>query len=124
MLNKESRRSVRAKRHLRIRQSVAGTAQRPRLAVFRSSKHIYVQMIDDVSGTTIAAASTLDPSVKEGLDNANGATVAAARFVGTAIAEKAKQKGITAVVYDRGGNLYHGRVAALAEAARENGLEF
>ena len=122
MIIKESRRTTRAKRHTRIRGRVSGTAERPRLAVFRSSKHIYVQLIDDTHHRTLAAASSLDVAVKTQVNT--GATVEAARAVGAAIAGKVKEAGFTAVVFDRGGNLYHGRVAALADAAREHGLEF
>jgi large subunit ribosomal protein L18 len=111
------RRSARARRHRRVRVSLAGTAERPRLAVFRSLHHIYAQLIDDESGRTLAAASTVDLKAK-----AND--VASAQKVGQAIAKKAKDAGVSAVVFDRGGFLYHGRVKALADAAREAGLEF
>ena len=111
------RRAARARRHRRVRVHVAGTAQRPRLAVFRSLSHIYAQLIDDAEGRTLASASTLDLKVKANdLD--------AAQKVGKAIAEKAQAAGLKAVVFDRGGFLYHGRVKALADAAREAGLEF
>ena len=113
------RRRQRQRRHNRIRKHVHGSAERPRLAVFRSNKHIIAQVIDDNAGTTIAAAST----VEKGWDG-RGNTVDAATKVGTAVAERAKAAGINTVVFDRGGNLYHGRVAALADAAREAGLEF
>ncbi len=113
------RRRQRQRRHYRIRKQVQGTAERPRLAVFRSNKHIVAQVIDDVAGTTVAAAST----VEKGWDG-RGNTVDAASKVGTAVAERAKAAGINTVVFDRGGNLYHGRVAALADAARDAGLEF
>lgn len=103
----------------RIRSKVQGTAERPRLAVFRSLKHIYAQVIDDASGKTLAAASSND---KE--SSAKGANAAAAKAVGVMIARKAKDKGITQVVFDRGGYLYHGNIKALADAARENGLQF
>jgi|SRR5947209_7688547 len=103
----------------RIRDKVSGTAERPRLAVFRSLKHIYAQVIDDASGKTIASASSRDK------DSATrGANAAAAKAVGALIAKKAKDRGITRVVFDRGGYLYHGNIKALADAARENGLEF
>lgn len=113
------RRRQRQRRHYRVRKQVQGTAARPRLAVFRSNKHIVAQVIDDSTGVTVAAAST----VEKGWDG-RGNTVDAATKVGAAVAERAKQAGVTTVVFDRGGNLYHGRVAALADAAREAGLEF
>jgi large subunit ribosomal protein L18 len=110
------------RRHHRVRKKVMGTAERPRLAVFRSNKHIVAQVIDDRSGRTLAAASTLDADVR----SAGGGTSnkAAATSVGKLVAERAKAAGVTKVVFDRGGFLYHGRVAALADAAREAGLEF
>ena len=110
----------RVRRHRRVRKKVRGTAQRPRLAVFRSNQHIYAQVIDDVAGRTLAAASTAEPALREG---ATG-NIEAAKKVGALVAERAKSAGIGAVVFDRGGFLYHGRVAAVADAARENGLEF
>jgi len=103
----------------RIRSKVTGTAERPRLAVFKSLKHIYVQLIDDAAGTTIASASSAEKD-----SAAKGANAAAAKAVGAAIAKKAKEKGVKRVVFDRGGYLYHGNIKALADAARENGLEF
>jgi large subunit ribosomal protein L18 len=103
----------------RIRRKVAGTTERPRLAVFKSLKHIYVQIIDDGSGKTLVSAST-----READTGAKGSNAAAAKAVGAAIARKAKDKGVTRVVFDRGGYLYHGNIKALADAARENGLEF
>jgi large subunit ribosomal protein L18 len=103
----------------RIRRKMSGTADRPRLAVFKSLKHIYVQLIDDAKGATIASASSRDEE-----SSAKGANTAAAKAVGAAIARKAKDKGVTRVVFDRGGYLYHGNIKALADAARENGLEF
>lgn len=112
----ESRRAV----HTRIRKKLAGTTERPRLAVFRSLNHIYVQVIDDVKGVTVVSASTAE---KEFRGRAGG-NVAAAKDIGKLIAERAKEKGITSVVFDRGGYIYHGRVRSLAEAAREAGLEF
>jgi large subunit ribosomal protein L18 len=115
-----NRKAVTRKRHYRLRRRLAGTAEFPRLAVYRSGKHIYAQLIDDVSGRTLAAASTLDKTLKE----ASGANVDAARKVGSLIAERAKNAGIECVVFDRGGFLYHGRVAALADGAREAGLIF
>jgi large subunit ribosomal protein L18 len=111
---------LKTRRHQRIRVKVSGTAERPRLAVFRSNRHIVAQVIDDVSGHTIAAASTVEASLRAG---ATG-NVAAATQVGKLVAERAREKGIEKVVFDRGGSQYHGRVAALAEAAREAGLEF
>jgi large subunit ribosomal protein L18 len=109
----------RHRRHGRVRKKVQGTADRPRLAVFRSNRHISAQVIDDRAGVTLAAASTYEKA----FDGAKGNKDAAAK-VGSAIAERAKAAGVTAVVFDRGGNLYHGRVAAVADAAREGGLEF
>jgi large subunit ribosomal protein L18 len=103
----------------RIRRKLKGTSERPRLAVFKSLKHIYVQVIDDAAGKTLVAASTHDKDA-----GARGANTAAAKAVGAAIAKKAKDKGITRVVFDRGGYVYHGNIKALADAARENGLEF
>ncbi|MDA5110109.1 MULTISPECIES: 50S ribosomal protein L18 [Brevibacillus] len=120
MFTKPDKNKARKKRHLRIRKRVVGSAARPRLNVFRSSKHIYAQLIDDVAGHTLAAASSLDKEL--GLKN--GANVEAAAAVGTLIAKRAKEKGLTEVVFDRGGYIYHGRIKALAEAAREAGLQF
>jgi large subunit ribosomal protein L18 len=114
-------RTARQRRHRRIRVTLSGTDQRPRLNVFRSLQHIYAQVIDDISGTTLAAASTNDPDVRSSL---SGTKTDRARAVGKTIAERAKQKGVSAVVFDRGGYLYHGRVKALADAAREAGLDF
>jgi large subunit ribosomal protein L18 len=114
------RREARLRRHRRVRKKVAGTAERPRLAVFRSNKHISAQIIDDESGRTLAAAATVEADLRGG---ATG-NAEAARAVGRLIAERAKAAGIDRVVFDRGGYLYHGRVAALADAAREAGLEF
>lgn len=122
MFKREDRKVARARRHRRIRKRVSGTQDRPRLAVARSLKHIYAQIIDDQSGTTLAFASSLDPEIRSQVKN--GGNVEAARLVGKLIGEKAQAKGIKQVVFDRGGNLYHGRVAALAEGARESGLEF
>jgi large subunit ribosomal protein L18 len=110
------------RRHRRIRKKVSGTPERPRLAVFRSNNHIYAQIIDDVAQHTLAAASTLDPSLKEKLSS--GATCEASAAVGQLVAQRAMDKGVTKVVFDRGGNIYHGRIKALAEAAREAGLDF
>ncbi len=121
MINARPRNAIRKRVHTRIRSKVAGTAERPRLNVFRSLNHIYTQLIDDASGTTLAAASTV---AKKGEGASAGGNVGAAVQVGRAIAERAKERGITRVVFDRGGYLYHGRVKALADAAREAGLEF
>ncbi len=122
MISKGDKNKARLKRHLRIRKNVTGTADRPRLSIFRSSKHIYAQLIDDVTGVTIAQASTLDTQLKDSVDN--GGNVAAARQVGELVAKRAVEKSIKKVVFDRGGYLYHGRIQALADAAREAGLEF
>jgi large subunit ribosomal protein L18 len=113
---------VRLRIHERIRKKLSGTPVRPRLAVFRSNKHIYAQVIDDAKGTTLTAASSLDVDAKK--DVKNGGNVAAAKAVGKLVAERAKAKGIDAVLFDRGGYLYHGRIKALADAAREAGLKF
>jgi large subunit ribosomal protein L18 len=120
MITKADKNATRKKRHARVRSKLSGTAARPRLNVFRSSKHIYAQLIDDVSGVTLASASTLDKEI--GLESTGN--VDAAVKVGELVAKRAVEKGIKAVVFDRGGYLYHGRVKALADAARENGLEF
>lgn len=122
MIKKKVRKLEIARRHARLRERITGTAERPRLAVFRSQQHIYAQLIDDTAGRTLAHASTLDPELKKELSN--GRTVEAAAAVGKAIAQRAKSQGVESVVYDRGGFLYHGRIAALAEAAREAGLAF
>lgn len=116
----KSKRQGRIRRHRRIRKKVLGTAARPRLAVYRSNKHIHAQIIDDIAGSTLVAASTVEVALR---GDTNGNAEAAAK-VGKALAERAKTAGITEVVFDRGGFLYHGRVAALADAAREGGLEF
>jgi len=115
-----NRKAVRNKKHASVRLKISGTPDCPRLAVFRSAKHIYAQIIDDVAGNTLAAASTLDASLKENY----GGNKEAAASVGKLIAEKALEKGIKQVVFDRGGMIYHGRVKALADSAREAGLEF
>lgn len=122
MVKKESRQKVRVKKHNRVRNRFSGTAERPRLSVFRSNNHMYAQIIDDTVGNTLVAASTLEKEVKAELEKTNN--VDAAAYVGTVIAKRALEKGITTVVYDRGGYIYHGKVAALAEAAREAGLIF
>jgi large subunit ribosomal protein L18 len=117
------RRSVRRTIRRRIRGKISGTQERPRLAVFRSLRHMAVQAVDDTSGRTLAAASTLDPACRSRVAS-NGGTVEAAKVVGEVVAERLKEKGIEAVVFDRGGYAYHGRVRAVAEAAREAGLKF
>ena len=122
MVSKESRQKVRVKKHRRIRNHLSGTAQRPRLAVFRSNNHMYAQIIDDTVGNTLVSASTLEKSVKAELEKTNN--VDAAAYLGTVIAKRAIEKGIKTVVFDRGGFIYQGKIAALAEAAREAGLEF
>ena len=119
---KLSRRQLVGRRHQRIRKKVSGTPERPRLSVFRSNNHIYAQVIDDVAQHTLAAASTLDPDVRQEITTT--ATRDASSAVGKLVAERALAKGINKVVFDRGGNLYHGRVRALAESAREAGLDF
>lgn len=122
MVSKKSRTEVRVKKHNRMRNHLAGTAQRPRLAVFRSNNHMYAQIIDDTVGNTLVSASTLDKEVKADLEKTNN--VEAAAKLGTVIAKKALDKGISTVVFDRGGFIYQGKIAALADAAREAGLEF
>ncbi|MDD7146750.1 MAG: 50S ribosomal protein L18 [Lachnospiraceae bacterium] len=122
MVRKESRQKVRIKKHMKIRNRFSGTAERPRLAVFRSNNHMYAQIIDDTVGNTLVAASTLEKDVKAELEKTNN--VDAAAYLGTVIAKRAIEKGIKAVVFDRGGFIYQGKIAALAEAAREAGLEF
>ena len=122
MVRKESRQEIRVKKHMKIRNRFSGTAQRPRLAVFRSNNHMYAQIIDDTVGNTLVAASTLEKDVKAELKKTND--VEAAAYLGTVIAKKALDKGIKTVVFDRGGFIYQGKIAALAEAAREAGLEF
>ena len=122
MVKKESRSEIRAKKHRRLRNNLAGTAERPRLAVFRSNNHMYAQIIDDTVGNTLVSASTLDKAVKDAVEKTNN--VDAAAQVGTVIAKKALDKGITTVVFDRGGFIYQGKIKALADAAREAGLTF
>ena len=122
MVSKESRQLVRAKKHMKIRNRFSGTAERPRLAVFRSNNHMYAQIIDDTVGNTLVSASTLEKEIKAELEKTNN--VDAAAYLGTVIAKKAIEKGIKEVVFDRGGFIYQGKVAALADAAREAGLEF
>ena len=122
MVSKKSRTEVRLKKHRRIRNHLSGTAERPRLAVFRSNNHMYAQIIDDTVGNTLVSASTLQKDVKAELEKTNN--VDAAAHLGTVIAKRALEKGINTVVFDRGGFLYHGKIKALADAAREAGLEF
>ena len=122
MVSKKSRQVVRENKHRRMRNRFSGTPERPRLAVFRSNNHMYAQIIDDTVGKTLAAASTQEKDVKAELEKTNN--VDAAAYLGTVIAKRALEKGITEVVFDRGGYIYQGKVAALAEAAREAGLTF
>ena len=122
MVSKESRSKVRIKKHRKLRNRFTGTTARPRLAVFRSNNHMYAQIIDDTVGNTLVSASTLQKEVKAELEKTND--LAAATYLGTVIAKKALEKGITQVVFDRGGFIYKGKVKAVAEAAREAGLEF
>ena len=122
MVSKESRQKIRVKKHRRMRNHLSGTTQRPRLAVFRSNNHMYAQIIDDTVGNTLASASTLEKEIKAELEKTNN--VDAAAYLGTVIAKRAIEKGIKTVVFDRGGFIYQGKIAALADAAREAGLEF
>ena len=122
MVSKVSRSKVREEKHRRIRHHLNGTATTPRLAVYRSNKHMYAQIIDDTVGKTLVSASTLQKDVKEKLEKTND--VAAAAYLGTVIAKKAQEAGIKSVVFDRGGFIYQGKIQALADAAREAGLEF
>lgn len=122
MVSKESRAEVRMNKHRKIRNRFSGTAERPRLAVFRSNNHMYALIIDDTVGKTLVAASTTEKAVKAELEKTND--VAAAAYLGTVIAKRALENGISTVVYDRGGFIYQGKIKALAEAAREAGLEF
>ena len=122
MVSKKSRSEVRRKKHMKLRNRFSGTAERPRLVVFRSNNHMYAQIIDDTVGNTLVAASTLQKDVKAQLEKTND--VEAAAHLGKVIAEKAKEKGITDVVFDRGGFIYQGKIKALADAAREAGLNF
>ena len=122
MVNKQSRTKVRLNKHRKLRNRFSGTAERPRLAVFRSNNHMYAQIIDDTVGNTLVSASTLDKDVKAELEKTNN--VDAAAYLGKAIANKAMEKGINTVVFDRGGFIYRGKIKALADAAREAGLEF
>ena len=122
MVSKESRQKARVKKHMKIRNRFSGTAERPRLAVFRSNNHMYAQIIDDTVGNTLVSASTLEKEIKAELEKTNN--VDAAAYLGTVIAKRAIEKGIKEVVFDRGGFIYQGKIAALADAAREAGLEF
>ena len=122
MVSKKSRSEVRVNKHRKLRNRFSGTAERPRLAVFRSKNHMYAQIIDDTVGNTLVSASTLQKDVKAELEKTNN--VEAAAYLGTVIAKKAIEKGITSVVFDRGGFIYHGKIKALADAAREAGLNF
>ena len=122
MVSKKSRAEMREKKHMRIRNRFSGTAERPRLAVFRSNNHMYAQIIDDTVGNTLVSASTLEKEIKAELNKTND--VKAAAYLGKVIAKRAMDKGISEVVFDRGGFLYHGKIEALAEAAREAGLVF
>ena len=122
MVSKQDKSALRIKKHQRLRNRFSGTAERPRLAVFRSNNHMYAQIIDDTVGKTLVAASTVEKAVKDELDKTNNKDAAA--YVGTLVAKRALDAGIKEVVFDRGGFVYHGKVQALAEAAREAGLEF
>ncbi|MCR1898652.1 50S ribosomal protein L18 [Irregularibacter muris] len=122
MINKPNRNEDRKKRHLRVRKKISGTTQRPRLNVYRSSTNIYAQVIDDINGVTLAAASSLDPQIKEATSASGNKETA--KLVGKLIGERALEKGITEVIFDRGGYIYHGRVKELSQAAREAGLKF
>ena len=122
MIKKESRSAIRIKKHLRVRNRFSGTAERPRLAVFRSNNHMYAQIIDDTVGNTLVSASTVQKDVKDQLEKTND--VVAAAYLGKVIAQKALDAGIKEVVFDRGGFIYQGKIQALADAAREAGLEF
>lgn len=122
MVSKKSRSEVRRKKHMKLRNRFSGTAERPRLAVFRSNNHMYAQIIDDSVGNTLVAASTVEKAVKAELEHTNDTDAAA--YVGTLIAKRALEKGIEEVVFDRGGFIYQGKIQALADAAREAGLKF
>jgi large subunit ribosomal protein L18 len=122
MITKGDKNKARLKRHLRVRKKVNGTTARPRLSIYRSAKHMYAQIIDDTNAVTVVSASTADKELKANIGN--GGSIEAAKQVGELIAKRAKEKGIDTVVFDRGGYLYHGRVQALADAAREAGLVF
>ena len=124
MFTKHDRSAARARRRRRVRKHVSGTAARPRLAVFRSLRHIGAQLVDDATGTTLVAASTTEPALRAVLGDANACTTAGAAAIGKTISERARAAGVDTVVFDRAGYLFHGRVKALAEAAREGGLKF
>jgi large subunit ribosomal protein L18 len=123
-MSQQNKNEMRQKRHTRVRKRVEGSPERPRLNVYRSSNNIYAQVIDDLAGRTLAAASSLDADLRSSDNKSAGGNVDAARKVGALIADRAKAAGITKVVFDRGGYLYHGRIKSLADAARENGLDF
>ena len=122
MIKKTSRTKVRVKKHRRLRKNITGTSERPRLVVFRSDKHMYAQVIDDLTGHTLAAASTVEKDIKSNLEKTNN--VAAATLVGETVAKRAVEKGVKEVIFDRGGYIYQGKVKALADSAREAGLKF
>ena len=122
MINKVSKSEIRRKKHARLRNRISGTAEKPRLSVFRSNNHMYAQVIDDVAGKTLVSASTLEKDIKSALKATDN--IDAAAYIGDVVAKRAMEKGIKAVVFDRGGYIYHGKVAALADAARKAGLEF
>ena len=122
MVKKENRKLIREKKHLKVRNRFSGTAERPRLSVYRSNSHIYAQVIDDEAGRTIAAAGTVEKDVKAALKHTDD--IAAAEYIGDLVAKRAMEKGVSKVVFDRGGFIYQGKVAALADAARKAGLEF
>ena len=122
MIKKVNRKAIREKKHWRLRNHLSGTTERPRLAVFRSNKHIYAQIIDDTVGNTLVSASTVEKDAREALEHTDD--VAAAAYVGDLVAKRALEKGITTVVFDRGGYIYQGKIEALADAARKAGLEF
>ncbi|HOQ16296.1 MAG TPA: 50S ribosomal protein L18 [Defluviitaleaceae bacterium] len=122
MIKKEPRSKIRVNKHLKVRKKIFGTSERPRLSVFRSDKHIYAQIIDDTKGHTLVAASTVEKDIKSKIEKTNN--VDAAKVVGEMIAKRALDKGVKQVVFDRGGYIYHGKIKALADAAREAGLEF
>jgi len=124
MINKPSRAEARKKRHYRMRRYLSGTATRPRLSVFKSNKYIYAQLIDDVAGHTLASASTLDADLVKASGQNSKSNMEAAKAVGTKVAQLAKDKGIESIVFDRSGYIYHGKIQALADAAREAGLQF
>lgn len=123
MFKRANRKEARVRRHVRLRKELSGTAERPRLSVFKSLHHMYAQIIDDVQGKTLLSASTIDPEIRKELKGYGG-NIESAKLIGKTIAQQAQTQGIKQVVFDRGGHVYQGRVAALAEAARENGLEF